>query len=112
MLCTNLIANSSIAEHIMGICIYIMLYQIGDKIMTKNNGLLKLSLFFSNLSYPVFLVHHVLIVGFLRFFMPRNYNEEFLYIIVIAFTVILVAYFVQKVLGILIKRISLAKGIH
>lgn len=78
--------NDSVAGQLLGILLFVIFYFIGNKVM-RIFVIKKIMLIFSELSYPIFLIHHQVIVKVLGFRNPASILHS---VAIFAFTIILV----------------------
>ena len=90
--------DSNAAYHVSGICLFILLFALGEKIMARPR-LEPIFQVLSRLSYPIFLVHHVILQVIILIWQPKPMWQ----IAVLVVLTIGVVLLVSKVLAVITK---------
>lgn len=93
------------ALHLMGICLFILLFALGERIMEKSLPC-KVFTELGKLSYPVFLIHHVMLQMVLLIWQPEPWWQIVLLLIFTIAVILVAAKVLAQVTGWIVARLG------
>lgn len=101
--------NINLYYHVCGIFLFLALNFIGTLLtpcIENHRQCSDIIKKLSGLSYPVFLIHHAVILAVIQFINPQSFSAVILWLIIDLIATIILALFIQKITAFLLKAIS------